>query len=269
LTKPISVDMIEVGDRLRELNQAQVATLADSIAVVGLLSPITIYKRKVIRAGSSIDGYGLVAGGHRLAAHRQLGLAEISANVVDLNELERQIAECDENLCGPKLNASETAMFTRRRKEAYLALYPETAHGSNQHTGGDAKIASPDFATDQSKKTGASKRKVQLDAERGEKITTAAMAILRGTKLDNGAYLDKLKKVAPDEQAARVDKDLRELNNPKPKDGKKTPDPRDDADVHEGQVAAIMSAWNRASADARRDFMDRVDTPVMDGGRYQ
>lgn len=30
------------------------------------------------------------------------------------------------------------------------------------------------------------------------------------------------------------------------------------------QVAALMSAWNKASAEARTEFMARIDTPVFD-----
>ncbi len=30
------------------------------------------------------------------------------------------------------------------------------------------------------------------------------------------------------------------------------------------QVAALMSAWNKASAEARQEFLARIDVPVMD-----
>lgn len=30
------------------------------------------------------------------------------------------------------------------------------------------------------------------------------------------------------------------------------------------QVAALMSAWNKASAEARQEFLDRIETPVFD-----
>lgn len=66
----------------------------------------------------------------------------------------RRNAECDENLCGTKLTASEQAMFTAKRKEAYLRKHPETAHGKAS-PGKDADSASfPSFADDQAAKTG-------------------------------------------------------------------------------------------------------------------
>jgi hypothetical protein len=33
------------------------------------------------------------------------------------------------------------------------------------------------------------------------------------------------------------------------------------------QYAALMSAWNKASAEARQEFLERIDTPVFDKAR--
>lgn len=257
----IPVDKIEIGRRLREIDEAQVNALIDSIADVGLLNPITVYPRKVIVAGIAEDGYGLVAGAHRLEAVRRLGLAEIDAQVVDLSELQRQIAECDENLCGSKLTPADVALFTNRRKEAYLALHPETANGGDRKS--DRKDCElnevPRFTADTAAKTGNSERKVQLDAERGEKIGVAALAMLRGTALDTGVYLDKLKGVKPENQCDKVKRDLDALNKPKPpKPPAHAPDPEDDYSVRERQVAALMNAWNKAGKEAREAFLDRI-----------
>lgn len=115
----IPVDMIDNGQRLREVSEAQVLALMDSIAQVGLLNPITVYPRQLYRGGVQVDGYGLIAGLHRKTALERLGLAEVEANILDLGDLERQIAECDENLCAPQLSPSDRARFTKRRKEAY------------------------------------------------------------------------------------------------------------------------------------------------------
>jgi ParB family chromosome partitioning protein len=52
--------------------------------------------------------------------------------------------------------------------------------------------------------------------------------------------------------------------NPQPV--KIAPEPDNDFQAHERQVSALMSAWNRASPEARRDFMDRIDTLVFDRG---
>lgn len=220
----IQIDKIETGQRLRDISPAQVEALAASIAEVGLLHPISVFQRKIIRGGISSDGYGLVAGAHRLEACRSLGLVEVEASVVALSELERQIAECDENLCGSVLTPSERARFTKRRKEAYEALHPETRATSQ---GGEGRRAdtrrqlgdelAPRFTEDTASKTGQSERAVQRDAERGAKIDDAALSIVKGTDLDTGTYLDKLKSVPKDEQVKTVREQLRALRE-KPTD---------------------------------------------------
>lgn len=260
----VPIDMIESGQRLRGVSEATVEALVNSIADVGLLSPITVYPRSLYRSGAKVDGYGLVAGLHRLTACQRLGLVEIEANVVELSDLERQIAECDENLCGPQLTPADRARFTRRRKEAYEALHPETRHGTNQHTRGDAEFASPNFAADQAAKTGVSERLVQLNAERGEKVTPEALELIRGTDLDTGRFLDTLKSISRDEQVKTVREQLRSMRDKPRKVVRIADDPLDDDDARERQIAALMSAWNKASAEARAEFLDRIDAPIMD-----
>lgn len=204
----IPVAFIEPGQRLRGVSEAQVAALVNSIADVGLLNPITVYPRKLFRSGAEVDGYGLVAGLHRLTAYERLGLVEIEANIVSLSDLECQIAECDENLCAPQLSPAERAMFTKRRKEAYEALHPETRNGRNQHSDRVGQLVQPSFAADQADKTGVDERTVRRDAERGEKVNPEAIDLIRGTRLDTGAYLDKLKNLPADEQVQAVKRDI-------------------------------------------------------------
>lgn len=259
----IPVELIEVEQRLRPLSEAQVESLSSSIAEIGLLNPITVYARQIFRDGNYSDGFGLVAGAHRLEAISRLGLVDIAAQVVTLSDLERQIAECDENLCSTVLSKADRAMFTKRRKDAYEALHPETKHGVNQHTRGDANLATPTYAEDQAAKTGSSSRAVARDAERGMKISDKALAAVRGTQIDNGAFLDKLKSVPVKDQVAHVKAELAERNG-MARRFKVADAPLNDDEAREKQVAALMAAWNKASAEAREEFLTRIDTPVMD-----
>lgn len=210
----IDTALIQSSGRIREADARRVAALAESIKVVGLLNPITAYRRTIIRAGQDIEGFGLIAGMHRLRACQSLGWTEIEATVVDLDDDERIIAECDENLCVAELSATDRAKFTRERKAAYLRKYPETGHGGDRSGDQDAKSASCSFAADQSNKTGQSKRAVQLDAERGEKVTDEALDLISGTKLDTGVYLDKIKSIPDADQVKRVRADLADLKRP-------------------------------------------------------
>ena len=209
----LPLDMIENGQRLRGISEATVASLINSIGDVGLLNPITVYSRKLLRGGEWVDGYGLVAGLHRKTACERLGLAEIEANVLELSDLECQIAECDENLCAPALSPSERAQFTKRRKDAYEALHPETKHGGgkDQPSGQFVHTETPSFAADTADKVGVDERTVRRDAERGDKVAPAALDLIRGTRLDTGTYLDKLKKMGAAEQVATVKSDLAAL----------------------------------------------------------
>lgn len=208
----IPLELVENGTRLRDLSEATVASLVNSIADVGLLNPITVYRRTLFRGGNQVEGYGLVAGLHRKTAYERLGLAEIEANILDLTDLECQIAECDENLCAPQLSPSDRARFTKRRKEAYEALHPETRRGV---AGAEAKHGRANdnlsFAEATASATGADLRTVQRDAARGEKVDDAALDLVKNTKLDTGAYLDRLKTVPREEQAKTVREQLREM----------------------------------------------------------
>lgn len=263
----IPIDLIENGQRLREVSEAAVERLVNSIGDIGLLNPITVYRRQLYRSGNQVDGYGLVAGLHRKTACERLGLVEIEANVLELDDLECQIAECDENLCTNQLSASERARFTKRRKEAYEALHPEAKHGANQHTRGVDNLSTPaSYADDQATKTGVDPRTVRRDAERGEKVADEAFDLLTNTKLDTGTYLDKLKKLPVTQQIATVKRDLAASKKKKPKAKiiRIADAPLDDEDAKERQVAALMSAWNKASAEARQEFLERIDVPVMD-----
>lgn len=217
----VPLDLIENGQRLRDISEATVASLINSIADVGLLNPITVYPTKLMRAGNWVDGYGLIAGLHRKTAYERLGLVEIDANILDLPDLERQIAECDENLCAPQLTPADRAMFTKRRKEAYEALHGKAkakgAHAANAAMGNDHDASAKSavaFTTDTAAATGQSVRTVRLDAERGEKVCDEALNLIRGTRFDTGAYLDRLKSLTPEEQVKAVKEDVAVLKRP-------------------------------------------------------
>lgn len=247
---------IQVGERMRAIGDDQVASLMNSIAEVGLLNPITVYE---------IDGgFGLVAGAHRLEACRRLGLVEIPAQVVSMSDLDRQIAECDENLCATNLSPSERAEFTARRKVAYEAKYPETVRGvagaEAKHGRASDKLS---FADDTAKATGQDKRTVQRDANRGMKISDKALATLRGTTLDTGVYLDSIKDMPHREQLARVKSDLADEQDRLRRNGiarrvVRRAEPIHEDDSREKWLAAGMAWWNRAPQEWRDEFLAEV-----------
>ena len=147
---------------MRQVSEAQVAILLNSIADVGLLNPITVFKRQIVRGGATVDGYGLVAGLHRLTAYERLGLAEIE-----------------------------------RRRPLGLAL-------------------------------------------------------IRGTKLDTGTYLDKLKTMPGSEQFRAATRDLA-FERSKARTAKKAVQ---NAAAREAE--ALSKAWHRASPEVRTAFKKAV-----------
>jgi|GEM_PF-5922753 len=177
----IQIDRITTFDRVRQADRKQVEALAESIREVGLLNPIAV--------APDGEGYALIAGMHRLEAARLLGWTEIPATVLALDQHRRIIAECDENLCAPSLTPAERAEFTRRRKAAYEALHPETVREATLKRGenlpsrqvGETGPA-PRFTADTAAATGQSERAVQRDAERGEKVSDEALALIKGTR---------------------------------------------------------------------------------------
>ncbi|HEV7415805.1 MAG TPA: ParB N-terminal domain-containing protein, partial [Tianweitania sediminis] len=83
----------------RDLNDATVATIADSIAKLGLINPV-----RVRRSG---DGYEVIAGHHRFAAVGSLGLADIDCIVVDDDDVAAEMAMIAENLHRSELSKLE------------------------------------------------------------------------------------------------------------------------------------------------------------------
>lgn len=243
----------------RPRDEASVQSLAESIATVGLINPI-----RVRRVGPEWE---VVAGSHRLAACQSLGLVNIDCIVVEDDDLHAELAMIDENLVRAELSASERAAQTARRKAIYEELHPETKYEARPgragkcRQGGDNSETEPTerFTADTAKATGKSERTIQRDAERGEKVIPEVMGMLAGTRLDTGAYLDKIKRLTPNEQVAAVKRDLAiDRERAKPKLVKSADDPRSDIDVKERHIAALMTAWNNASIDARNEFLTRI-----------
>ena len=71
----------------RPLNQSKLQDIAESINEIGLLHPILIDTDKK-----------LIAGWHRLEAHKLLGRTEIEAEIKDYEPVQKELAEIDENL---------------------------------------------------------------------------------------------------------------------------------------------------------------------------
>lgn len=199
------IDSIRVFDRLRFLNEAKVLSLMDSISKGGLKTPITVYGKETDVAAD------LSAGEHRLEACTRLGHEAILCFHEDGDELDRQLWEIDENLIRSDLSVSERALFMARRKEIYLVKYPETAHGGDRASRKVCDLKADNakrFTVATAEATGRKERSVQLDVERGQKISKNALQLLTRTRHDKGETLDHLKRLETAEAQEGFVRDL-------------------------------------------------------------
>jgi ParB-like nuclease family protein len=93
----VPLERIRVPENVRVLDEAHVEALAGSIKLQGMLVPL------VVREGA--DGFELVAGFHRIAAARSLGLAEVPVVVrdVDTEDADRAV----ENITRKQLSSGQ------------------------------------------------------------------------------------------------------------------------------------------------------------------
>jgi N6-adenosine-specific RNA methylase IME4 len=192
-------------ERHRMLRQDNVDAIAESMSTLGQLNAIVVREREG-------RGYWLVAGRHRFEAAKKLKWDTIRCSVLDgISADQAELAEIDENLIRAELTPAEMAMHTTRRKELYEKVHPQTKHGGapakrGGKGGKGAKLAPlpPTFADDTAKKTGKSKRNVQRDSTRGNKVMVLASIV--GTCLDQGKQLDALGKLSNEEQRDLADR---------------------------------------------------------------
>ena len=92
----ILISDISVNPGRREARLDHIKELAQSIANVGLINPITVDK-----------AHSLIAGLHRLEAAKLLGWTEIECTVSSLEGLQAELAEIDENFVRNDLSPVE------------------------------------------------------------------------------------------------------------------------------------------------------------------
>lgn len=198
--EPIIVSGIHVGDRLRAVDQKRVYELANSMKEIGLLSPITVHT-------PNERNVHLVAGAHRLAAAIHLGWEEIDSIFIDGDEIFCRLAEIDENLCRSELSPTEVAEHLAKRKELWEARENQVAQAAPPENSTGYKSPPPQsegFASDTARSTGRDKSTINRAVKRANEVCQEARDLIRGTKMDTGATLDKLVKMEPEEQVEHV-----------------------------------------------------------------
>lgn len=193
----VRIDEIIIPPGRRAVSDTSVKTLKESIEQVGLLQAILL-----------TPDLHLVAGAHRIAACRLLGHETIRAETVDLGDLDRELAEIDENLIRNELTALERGEHLARRKAIYEALHPDALQFSSEKQAArrstePAENVSAGFTQDAAAKTGVTDRAVRYAVQIGEDIAPEARDAIRETPTaDNQADLLRLAKLPEDQQVA-------------------------------------------------------------------
>lgn len=197
----ISLDLIEMGKRLRDPHHDDVRAIELSMADVGLLTPISV---RSIKGGK----YRVIFGAHRYIAAQNLhaagvpGWHEIDAFVVECDDYEAKLREIEENLKRVELTPQDQATFMFES----LLLWEEK-NGQAQH-GGDRKsnskrselekgIKKPGFFSETSKRIGLDETTIRLAVNRRRKASDELWALIKGTDASRkGIVLDRLLKTA-------------------------------------------------------------------------
>lgn len=184
----VELDWIRIGEGRRLVDDAAVDRLAASIAEIGLLE----------RIGVMPDGT-LIWGNYRFHAYRKLGLKQIPALILDLDDVRAKLMEIDENLCRTDLTPVEKSIAMTERKEIYLKLHPETDHGANRPI--DARwnkspdyqdsYRHPSFVADTAQKTGKSPKTIEMYVRVGNSFTSDELKKLTEAEMPIN-HLDKL-----------------------------------------------------------------------------
>ena len=112
LTVPISRVEPRMGQPRSFFDEEALQELADSIALHGLLQPITV--RPLDRGY-----YQIIAGERRWRASRMAGLREVPVNVIDADDRETAILSMIENLQREDLNVIEEALGCRKLMDEF------------------------------------------------------------------------------------------------------------------------------------------------------
>ena len=165
----LRISEIIVPKGRRAVNYAKVLEIAESIRIVGLLNPISVDRKK-----------RLIAGAHRLAACKLLGIKVIECIVRDYDELRSDLAEIDENLVRNDLDAIGIGENALKRDEILDALGLRAKSGTNiKNLGTGATFGTLRTTADIAKEINISKRVLQENKQLARNLTDTAKQAVR------------------------------------------------------------------------------------------
>lgn len=198
----IPLERLAPADYARPISETAVESLMQSIERLGLLQPIIVVVAKINR-GVLCDGWRIVAGHHRVEAHRRLGRDGIEATVMaSTSHIEAELIEIDENLCRAELTPAQRAVAIKRRKQIWEALHPDQS-GASCATLPITGRGNTQFAANTASVSGESKSQINRHLARADALGDD-LAAVAGTSLDKGVELDALKALPVAERKALI-----------------------------------------------------------------
>ncbi len=190
----LSLEQIDVGERLRAVDEDYARLLAEGFRESGQITPIDVRR--------SGDRYLLIAGAHRVRAAQLLGWAEIEATVREVDDLGAEMMQIDENLLRHDLTEMDRATFLARRKELYEQLHPAAKHGGKRRgTSRQNWQLDRRFTSEAAERLRISERSVQRAVRRHARLAPDVRGLLARTRFaDHGQSLDALARLTADEQ---------------------------------------------------------------------
>jgi ParB/RepB/Spo0J family partition protein len=241
VTLSIMIDDIAVTDGRRDLNQTAVNKLAKSIDEIGLRHPVTVRRK-----GS---GYVLIAGRHRLEACKKLGREHIMASIVSMTNDEARLWEIAENLHRAELSKLERDEQVAEWIKITERISVQSAPKSVGRPEGGISAAARDLGIEETD----AKRSVKVASLSDEAKNAACEA---GLDNNRSALLEAASKPTVAEQVAAIHQ------RHTAKIVRIADDSLNDMEVAENQVAALMTAWNKAGPAAREEFLLRIDAGI-------
>jgi len=258
----LPLDEIVVGNRLRRVSQVQVDNLLTMAEDTGITTPIHVRK---------VGGrYELIDGAHRLAAARQLGMADIACLLVECRQDEARAMEASNNLGAARMSPLHIAVFAASWKRDFYAMHPDRTQGVFKGNQYQPKVVSAENAltTALADSFGLKPRQIFNILSVGEKLTPEEVQLLDGAEAK--VYLADLAaigKIAEPEEREAVVRAVAE--------GKKASTARAAWKAREEGVeppvkdpletafAALKSAWFRAPEAAKRRFCEELEPQLV------
>lgn len=231
---PIGVDDVVIAGERREVDPAAVKRIADSIKSIGLKHPITVRRKG--------EQYILVAGLHRLEAHRKLKLDHIPACIVSMTNAEARMWEIAENL-----HRAELTKLQRSENIAEWVRLCDEERKKDISAENPPKVGRPESgANAASRELGIERTTVQDAIRIADNLTPEAKDAAEEAGIDNNQ--SKLLAVAREPEERQVAK-VYELKG---------------VPLSKNWRDQFQTLWGKGTEDDHAWARDYMDKPIMD-----